>query len=1010
MADALSQMYLMTDLLMPGNTSGSANYIINGNNASYFDSGVTVSGSNQQSMDHVNISAASSASMTWPPAPDTQQPPNMMMMQQHHQHQQHQWGPTSATNAVGLQQQQQAPLNGPREGAVTGTAGVLPYNSQHMQQNSVHNLNFPPQYQQQQPQPPPQMMANGSAPYHIAHRHPQQMYPGDSRSFNDVQIMEKGPIAAAAATANSSYPSIPLHNTRIPTNTSNATDYAAVMNNGMNHSNGVGNSSRLLSSLNISANSHQSHQQDNIGGYGLQPQIQTQQYYPNNDLPHAGYPTDSRSRMGPQIMGTAPPNSQRMRPYVLPPTQTQRRQMMMTSGGAAQPQMMYTEAAPEPVRYRGGHQQVPAVKTSSSAASAAVRGGNKATQQQQMMMFAEANAPQQQQQQLQTSSYPNSMTTGQQGAMYPAMQTAPAPMQYSASPQPQQPTVGGYGGGGGGMTGGGGQPLQIRQIPNPNCSIQPFVQAPDDEPRMTLPTQEEPLLHPFKLEHNLVGQPSHHIFILSPALYESLRANNDLQLELKCYQHNDHIAKKANWPEAINITINGTPVAIQRGAPGGGRIRGQSHRPLYIKTLCVPPPRKNQIVITASACCCSHLFVLQVVLRPTIRQFLHNLLQTRVLVDEQSVQKIKQLLHGPNRMTLSPAVLTAADELILSLKCPLTNQRMSIPARSVKCRHLSCWDLYTYLEVNSECNYFACPICKESAYSDEIEVDHYFWTILKQVPPVQPGTVEVDEVLIDGQAKWRASHSALRLSEPLPVPKYLPVSPAQQPHWESSPSHHFVQELPRSMSTGRNTPRGGPSSVGHPLSMCSSITSDYGSPASLSAIVPVSPSAKSFPGSVSSCPQESPAASSTFSHGGRTPVPQSMQYSGVGSFPSTPKTPAHSSGASLDFFDIFDGDGDTDADALQLLSEMDPSDIFSLLEGPPTGNSTSSSSSSSFPHSTGNASDSGISNVSSSTPAHSPEDGEQQRQQQQPVSSGGAIKAEETQPSTDSPLRQSNVT
>jgi hypothetical protein len=81
----------------------------------------------------------------------------------------------------------------------------------------------------------------------------------------------------------------------------------------------------------------------------------------------------------------------------------------------------------------------------------------------------------------------------------------------------------------------------------------------------------------------------------------------------------------------------------------------------------------------------------------------------------------------------------------------------------------------------------------------------------------------------------------------------------------------------------------------------------------------------------------------------------------------------HSTSApSFDFLDVFDSDGDTDAEALQLLSEMDPSDFFSLLDGPGLG--SSSSSTSTFPNSTGNASDSGISNVSSSTPAHSSED------------------------------------
>ena len=85
-----------------------------------------------------------------------------------------------------------------------------------------------------------------------------------------------------------------------------------------------------------------------------------------------------------------------------------------------------------------------------------------------------------------------------------------------------------------------------------------------------------------------------------------------------------------------------------------------------------------------------------------------------------------------------------------------------------------------------------------------------------------------------------------------------------------------------------------------------------------------------------------------------------------------------------DFFGVFDDEDGTDAAALDFLSDMDASELFSLLDGPLSGGVNSSDGCASslnnnnnnnngltFPHSTGNASDSGISNVSSgSTPGH----------------------------------------
>ena len=58
---------------------------------------------------------------------------------------------------------------------------------------------------------------------------------------------------------------------------------------------------------------------------------------------------------------------------------------------------------------------------------------------------------------------------------------------------------------------------------------------------------------------------------------------------------------------------------------------------------------RNTIQITVSACCCSHLFVLQLVHRPSIRSVLQGLLRKRLLPLEHCVTKIKR-----NFSTLPP--------------------------------------------------------------------------------------------------------------------------------------------------------------------------------------------------------------------------------------------------------------------------------------------------------------------------------------------------------------------
>lgn len=112
--------------------------------------------------------------------------------------------------------------------------------------------------------------------------------------------------------------------------------------------------------------------------------------------------------------------------------------------------------------------------------------------------------------------------------------------------------------------------------------------------------------------------------------------------------------------------MNATPLTIERGD------NKTSHKPLYLKHVC--QPGRNTIQITVTACCCvrththrqrceetswsvsvesgwsehhlcvsvqSHLFVLQLVHRPSVRSVLQGLMKKRLLPADHCVTKSK---------------------------------------------------------------------------------------------------------------------------------------------------------------------------------------------------------------------------------------------------------------------------------------------------------------------------------------------------------------------------------
>ena len=178
-----------------------------------------------------------------------------------------------------------------------------------------------------------------------------------------------------------------------------------------------------------------------------------------------------------------------------------------------------------------------------------------------------------------------------------------------------------------------------------------------------------------------------------------------------------------NWPASVQVSVNATPLIIDRGE------NKSSHKPLYLKEVC--QPGRNTIQITVSACCCvslgtsfgcngltlvlqSHLFVLQLVHRPSVRSVLQGLLRKRLLTADHCIAKIKRNFSntgsGPNMERDRDAVEQTA--LKVSLKCPITYKRITLPARGHDCKHIQCFDLESYLQMNCERGSWRCPVCK----------------------------------------------------------------------------------------------------------------------------------------------------------------------------------------------------------------------------------------------------------------------------------------------------------
>lgn len=165
--------------------------------------------------------------------------------------------------------------------------------------------------------------------------------------------------------------------------------------------------------------------------------------------------------------------------------------------------------------------------------------------------------------------------------------------------------------------------------------------------------------------------------------------------------------------------------------------------------------------------------MLQLVHRPSVRQVMQSLYKRNLLPLEHSVAKIKrnftlgvcggngnQANSGLHVSSVNGSGLNDVTNNInskcvrISLKCPIIKSRIRLPARGLECKHVQCFDLEGYLMMNCERGTWRCPECSKPALTESLEIDQYYWAILNTLT-----NADVDEVIIDSSANWRAVQS-----------------------------------------------------------------------------------------------------------------------------------------------------------------------------------------------------------------------------------------------------------
>ncbi|GME93706.1 unnamed protein product [[Candida] boidinii] len=85
----------------------------------------------------------------------------------------------------------------------------------------------------------------------------------------------------------------------------------------------------------------------------------------------------------------------------------------------------------------------------------------------------------------------------------------------------------------------------------------------------------------------------------------------------------------------------------------------------------------------------------------------------------------------------------------IPLSCPLSLLRIETPCRSIKCKHLRCFDLFFFISMVKRTPNWVCPICNNEIKLSELAVDEYMVDILRNT------TRDVISVELQEDGGWK---------------------------------------------------------------------------------------------------------------------------------------------------------------------------------------------------------------------------------------------------------------
>ncbi|CDW81262.1 miz zinc finger family protein [Stylonychia lemnae] len=281
----------------------------------------------------------------------------------------------------------------------------------------------------------------------------------------------------------------------------------------------------------------------------------------------------------------------------------------------------------------------------------------------------------------------------------------------------------------------------------------------------------ETLLRPFKIAKlttqqvkSKTEQKAWKEFVIKESLFAEITKFNNLKessvrIQVRCIRL-DTLGFEHCWPKFGGMSINNNPHPEFR-MPDPPNDQKKRKDDMYDITSLVRRP-KNRLEIFQEqknhdgyfqhpGHICA-VFVVKVIQPHDIINFIKT---QRIEEPQLSLKRAEQFFgnssSGSADQDICEIETEFAQQVSTTTLCPITRKPIKYAARGELCRHLECFDLETYVNMNHQHKRWKCPSCNKRAHS--LMIDSYFSQIvdlmnnLKQSDPYTKDKIQIDSNL-----------------------------------------------------------------------------------------------------------------------------------------------------------------------------------------------------------------------------------------------------------------------